>query len=167
MGAGFSEPTPRWGQFSAVVEEKPCIFGGRTRGFLKEKSAIATCVHSFDLFQESWSEDKCSGVSPPGLYWGACASVGHHVYVYGGFDGLAGHSSLHQLDTRTWTWKQLSDTGPSWCGMIAYDSRLVFFGGFGPSFGPTQPGAEFTKRGDGNMGWTNELQIFDLKEGEK
>ena len=170
MGAGFSEPTPRWGQFSAVVEEKPCIFGGRTRGFLKEKSAIATCVHSFDPFQESWSEDKCSGVPPPGLYGGACASAGHNVYVYGGFDGSDHQSSLHQLDTRTWTWKQLSGTGPmrkSWCGMVAYDSKLVLFGGCGPSSGPTQPGAEFIKRSDCNYGWTNELQIFNIQEGEK
>ena len=76
----------------------------------------------------------------------------------------------HQLDTRTWTWKQLSGTGPmrkGGCGMVAYDSRLVLFGGFRLSYGPTQPGAEFIKKGDGNYGWTNELQIFDLKEGEK
>ena len=167
MGASFSEPTPRCSHFSAVVEEKLCIFGGRTRGF---KSAIATCVHSFDPFQESWSEDKCSGVPPPGLYYGACASAAHHVYVYGGHDGSAYQSSLHQLDTRTWTWKQLSGTGPmrkGGCGMVAYDSRLALFGGFGPSSSPTQPGAEYIKEGDGNNGWTNELQIFDLKEGEK
>ena len=85
MGAGFSELSPRWGQFSAVVEGKFCVYGGRTKDFL-------------------------------------------------------------QLDTRTWTWKQLSSTGPMrkvGCGMVAHGSNLVLFGGYGIPSGPTQPGAEF------------------------
>lgn len=50
---GFSEPSPRWGQFSAVVEDNLCMGGGRTEDFIKEKSELASSVHSFgDLVWE-------------------------------------------------------------------------------------------------------------------
>ena len=172
MEAGFSEPSPRWGQFSAVVEGKLCVYGGRTKDFLKEKSGLASSVHSFDGLLESWSsEDTCGDVPLPGLCDGACAYSGQHVYVYGGYDGSAHQGSLHQLDTRTWTWKQLSSTGPmrkAGCKMVAYDSNLVLFGGYGIPSGPTQPGAEFVKNSThtGGGGWTNELHTFDLIKGE-
>ena len=173
MAAGFSEPSPRLGQFSAVVEGKLCVYGGRTKDFRGEKSGLASSVHSFDGFQESWYSEDTGGVPPPGLYGGACASAGHHVYIYGGGDGSARQSSLHQLDTRTWTWKQLSSTatttGPmrkSGCGMVAYGSNLVLFGGRGIPSGPTQPGAKFVNSTKYTGGRTNELHTFDLIKGE-
>ena len=172
MAAGFSEPSPRWGQLSAVVEGKLCVYGGRTEDFHKEKSRLASSVYSFDPFLESWSASKCSGVPPPALYRSACASAGHHVYVYGGYDGSDLQGSLHELDTRTWTWKQLSSSGPmmrkAGCGIVVYGSKLVLFGGYGIQSGPTQPGAEFVKSSTftGGRGWTNELHTFDLIKGE-
>ena len=162
------EPSPRWGHYSALVEEKSCVWGGRTKDFLKENSELASSIHSFDPFLEFWDKNKLSGVPPPGLYYGACASAGHHVYLYGGHDGSCHQSSLHQLDTRSWTWKQLSSAGPmkkAACGMVACDSKLVLFGGYGIPSGPTQPGAEFI-RSIGDSGWTNEVHTFNLKEGE-
>ena len=172
MGSGFSEPPPRFCQLSAVVEGKLCVYGGRTKDFLKEKSRLASSVHSFDGLLESWYSEDTGGVPPHGLYNGACAPAGHHVYVYGGTDGSAYQSSLHQLDTRTWTWKQLSSTGPmrkSGCRMVSYGSNLVLFGGYGIPSGPTQPGSEFVKNSkyiDTGRGWTNELHTFDLIKGE-
>ena len=133
------------------------------RDILQEKGELPSSVHCFDTLLEFWDENKVNGVPPPGLYGGACASAGHHVYMYGGYDGSRRQSSLHQLDTRSWTWKQLSSAGPmrkSRCGMVANDSKLVLFGGYGFPSGPTQPGAEF------NGGWTDEVHTFDLKEGE-
>ena len=108
---------------------------------------------------------------PLGSIYGACASAGHHVYLYGGSDQSRFQSSLHQLDTRSWTWKQLSSSGPMrkvTCGMVPHDSKLVLFGGYGIPSGPTQPGAEFIKdsKFTGGTGWTNEVHTFDLKEGE-
>ena len=165
------EPSPRWAHCSALVEEKFRVWGGYTKDFLKEKSELASSVHSYDPFLEFWDGNRCSGVPPPGLYFGACASAGHHVYLYGGSDGSCHQSSLHQLDTRSWTWKQLSSAGPMrkvGCGMVAHDSKLVLFGGYGYPSGPTQPGAEFTRssRFTDGVGWTNEVHTFDLKEGE-
>ena len=166
----MAEPSPRYGHCSAIVDEKFYVWGGRAKGFLKGKSKLASSVHSFDPFLEFWAENKCSGVSPPGLYLGARASAGHHLYVYGGSDRSHYQSSLHQLDVRSWTWKQLSSAGPMrkvGCGMVLCDSKLVLFGGSGIPSGPTQQGAEFirsSKFADGR-GWTNELHSFDLKEG--
>jgi hypothetical protein len=53
--------------------------------------------------------------------------------------------------------------------MISYNSKLVLFGGYGYPSGPTQSRAEFvedSKWADGR-GWTNELNTFDLEEGER
>ena len=147
------------------------MWGGRTKDFLEEKSELASSVHSFDPLLEFWDVNKISGVPPPGPRSGAFASAGHYVYLYGGTDESRFHSSLHQLDTRSWTWKQLSSAGPMRkvaCGMVAHDSKLVLFGGYGVPSGPTQPGAEFIKnsRFTYGVGWTNEVHTFDLKEGE-
>ena len=144
------------------------MWGGCTKDFHKEKSELTSSVHSFDPFLEFWDKNKFSGDPPPGLNFGACASAGHHVYQYGGTDGSRQQSSLHQLDTRSWTWKQLSSAGPIrkiGSGLVARDAKLVLFGGFGYQSGPTQPGAEFIES-TGGGGWTNEVHTFDLKEGE-
>ena len=148
------------------------MWGGRSKEFLKEKSELTSSVHSFDPFLECWDENKFSGVPPPGIYLGACASSGHHVYLYGGSDGSRLHCSLHQLDTKSWTWKQLSSSCPTrklMCRMVTFASKLVLFGGYGFPSGPTRPGVEFIKdsRLTTGIGWTNELHTYDLKEGEE
>ena len=52
--------------------------------------------------------------------------------------------------------------------MIAFDRKLLLFGGYGILSGPTQPGVKFIKNSNSlsGRGWTNELHLFDLKEGE-
>ena len=167
-----AEPSPRWGQLSAPVEGKVYLYGGRTRDFLKEQNKLASAVHAFDGYLEQWEEVRAEGPPPPGLYRGACASAGHHLYVYGGFDGNKRKGFLHQLDTRTSTWTELAGPGDPMhkigCGMVSHGEELVLFGGFGVPSSHTQPGAEFIK--DGNYstnGYTNELHKFDLKEGEQ
>ena len=164
------EPSPRWDHCSALAEEKFCVWGGYTKDFRKEKSELASSVHSFDPLLECWDVNRTNGVSPTGLCAGACASAGHYVYMYGGHDGKFAQNSLHQLDTRSWTWKQLSSAGPmrkAACRMVEHDGKLVLFGGYGYLSGPAQSGAEFIMSSitSGN-GWTNEVHTFDLKEGE-
>jgi N-acetylneuraminic acid mutarotase len=171
MGTAFSEPSPRWGHFSAAVEGKLCVWGGRTKDFSSRKSELASSVHSFDPVLESWAENKTSGETPRELYLGACASAGHHLFTYGGYSGSERGGSLHQLDTKSWAWKQLSAAGPmekTGSGMIVYDNKVIVFGGYGLPTHPTQPGSEFIKDSiytDGR-GWTNEVHTFDVKEGE-
>ena len=91
--------------------------------------------------------------------------------MYGGSDRSRYLNSLHQLDTLSWTWSELTKPGPmrkNGCGMIAFDKKLLLFGGYGYPSGPAQTDATFirsSKFTDGR-GWTNELHLFDLKEGE-
>ena len=167
--ASISEPHPRFGHFSAPVEGYLCVSGGRTKGSTKEKGEL---VHTFDQLSESWSSKQCQGPSPPdGLYNGASAYAGHHLYLYGGTVRPRYHNSLHQLDTRSWTWSHLSSAGPmckAGCRMVTYDETLLCCGGYGFLSSTTQPGAEFTKDSkytDGR-GLTNEFHAYDLKEGE-
>jgi hypothetical protein len=145
------------------------VWGGRTRNLRKDKKGLAKFVHSFDLFMECWAVNKSTGVSPPGLYDGACASAGCCIYVYGGYDGSKGYSYLHQLDTRSWKWRLLSAAGPmkkTGSGMVTHNDMLVLFGGYGTPSGPTQPGSEYIKDSSGLRGWTNELHVFDPRGGE-
>ena len=138
---------------------------GRANGyhfFQREACALASTVYRFNPVQESWSEQKCSGPTPPGLYDGVCASAGHHGYACGGNYG-AEVCSLHQLDVRSMTWELLSNDGPSrktGCRMIAYSKTLLIFGGYGRPSVPTQPGAQWERE------CTNELHTFEVEEGE-
>ena len=85
-----------------------------------------------------------------------CTSTpsGHTLQVYGGFDGSQYQASLHKLDINSLNWTQLAtpdSSGPmkkGGCGMIAYDYKLLLFGGW--------TGSEYT----------NNLHLFDLREGE-
>ena len=174
LGCGrlaMAEPPPRFGHFSAAFEGHLCVSGGRTKGSTKEKGEL---VHTFNQLSESWSSKQCQGPSPDGLCDGASAYAGHHLYLYGGHDGPRYYNSLHQLDTRSWTWSHLSSAGPMrkiaiGCRMVTYDETLLCFGGYGIPSGITQPGAEFTKDSkftDGR-GWTNEFHAYDLKQGER
>ena len=162
----MSSPRCAWGHYSATANGNFYIWGGFAGDFAKTKAASAA-VHRFNPAAGCWTESRPSGPPPPGLYDGASASAGHHLYAYGGRYGR----SLHQLDTKSWTWKQLSRAGPMMkraCRMVAYQAKLVLFGGYGVQSGPTQPGAVFVKdssNSDGS-GWTNELHTFDLEDSE-
>lgn len=169
--AAISQPSPRDRHVSAPVEGKVYTWGGGI-GYLDMDKGLASTVHCFNPLSESWETAECSGVSPPGLYGGACASAGHLLYVYGGEDGRGNYSSsLHQLDLRTETWSVLSSDGPmekGYCGILAYSNHLVLFGGRGVKAKnyPIQPGAKFTKSDEDDSGYINDLYIFDLNEGE-
>ena len=165
----MAEPPPRWGHYSEAVEDNLCVSGGITKGSTKEKGEL---VHTFNQLSESWSSRQCQGPSPPdGLYDSASAYAGHHLYLYGGSYGSRLLNSLHQLDTRSWTWSHLSSAGPmgkTGCRMVTYDEKLLCFGGYGFPSSITQPGAEFTKDSNNTdgRGWMNEFHAYDLKEGE-
>ncbi len=151
-----AEPSPRWSQFSASAKGKLYVWGGFTE-------RRAELLHTFDPVLETWSEKECTGPSHPGLYHGACASARHHLYLYGGTDGINRQSSLSQLDINSGTWEKLSESsGPmkkSGCEMITYDNKLVVFGGIGVPSSSIQQGL-------GKLQLTNELHTFDLQKSE-
>ena len=151
----FSEPCPRDAHVSALVDGKVCVWGGRTRYRPAQDPATINC---FQPLSESWSQSDFIGPTPSGLESAACASAGHHLYVYGGCDEEGGYcSSLHQLDLRTNTWRMISSGrgGPRRkinCGLTVYDSssNLLLIGGR-----------------DEDYNDTDEIHTFDLKEGEE
>ena len=151
----MAQPSPRSYHFSAAVVDKLYVWGGD--GGLR-KSVVTSIVHHYDPDSETWNTNTCEGPHPPGISGGACASAGHHLYTYGGWDegmnGMNEQGTLHLLDTRSRRWKLISSEGgpmkKSGCGMIIYDSKIVLFGG----------------RDESGMG-TNELHTFNLKEGER
>ena len=166
-----NEQLPRVDHFAAGVEERLYVWGGATENYHKIKSELESSVEIFNTHLETWENIDTKRSPPPGLYGGACASSGQYIYTYGGYDGasISLQGTLNQLDTKNCTWKQLSsyaNGGPmkkSGCGMVFYQNKLVPFGGYiGDSpTGDTQPGASYKD------GRTNELHVFDLKEGEK
>ena len=170
MASSLSEPSPRWGHYSAAVGGQILVWGGRTKDFSKENRELSVSVHSFNPCLERWQATSTTGKCPPCLTISACTSSGHHLYLYGGSDGSKFHDSLYQLDTDSLEWSQLP-SGPmrkSGHGMVSYEDKLILFGGYGIPSGPTQPGAEFiknSKHSDGR-GWTNELHMFDIKKGK-
>lgn len=164
-----SEPSPRWGHFSAAVGDQLYVWGGRTKDFSKEKNVLASSIHCFHPVLESFSDHQCSGPPPPTLYNGASASTGNHLYLYGGYDGSDYQNCFYQLDTQSLKWQQLSSAGPMkkfGCRMIAYGRKLLLLGGHGIPSHPSQSDfVKDSKHTDGR-GWTNELHSFDLEEGE-
>lgn len=168
----MAEAEARYGHISAAIDGKLYVWGGCTRDFAERKVELLFTVHCYDPLLKTWTKHQCSGDPPPGLYLGAYATVGHYVYVYGGSDGANFSNSLHQLDTRSLTWKQLSSTGPMrkiGCKMVVHDGKLILFGGLGFRSGSIQPGAKFmseTRHSDGR-GRTNELHTFDLELGKQ
>ena len=147
----MDEPSPRSRHFSAAVVDELYVWGGD--GSLGE-GVVTSIVHHYDPDSETWNTNTCEGPHPPGIGYGACASAGHHLYTYGGWDeGGNVQGTLHLLDTRSRRWKLISSEGGPMrkrgSKMIVYDSKIVLFGGLGES------------------GETNELHTFNLKEGER
>ena len=169
MAISSYEPLPRVNHFAALAEERLFVWGGRTEDFRKRKAELESSVEIFNIYLESWDKIVTKESPPPGLYSGSCASSGQYIYTYGGWNGLARQGTLNCLDTRSYSWKQLSphtNGGPmkkTGCRMVFYQAKIVLFGGYvGDSpTGHTQPGATYKD------GWTNELHVFDLNEGEE
>ena len=166
-----AEPSPRHGLFSAAVGDQLYMWGGLTPKFFEDLTTLSSTIHRFCPLLDSWEHHQCSGPPPPAVYEGACASIGDHMYFYGGFDGHDYQNYFYQLDTKSLKWQQLSNAGPmkkSGCRMISYGKKLLLFGGDGIPSGPAQPGSQLVKitsHSDGRE-WTNELHTFDLEEGE-
>ncbi len=152
------------------------MWGGVNKDLLQKRMSLkefTSLTSSFNPYLETWTALTPGGSPPSGTQSGACASVGHNLYTYGGWNG-AFDGCLHRLDTKMSTWTKLSTTGPmkkQSCEMVGYDNKLMLFGGYGvasvPS-GPAQPGSTFVRNKEytDGRGWSNELHVFDIQEGE-
>lgn len=171
---GWGAVLPVGGQFY--------LYGG-----LQKSKRVGPGVFTFDPYLECWCVGSSNGTPPsPKLYGGASASLGHHLYIYGGLHGPAGsyQDSLYQLDTATLTFMELGNTSTGLgqppmecqpmrkmeCGMVSHGGSLVLFGGYGIPTGPIQADAGFVRNREVSAnveGWSNELHSFDLKQGMK
>ena len=169
------EPLPRYRHISGRVGSLAVVQGGETEDSSEEsKQHLSSVVEIFDLYSESWEQRQVEGNAPsPGTYRAASASLHDDLFSFGGSDGSQRFNTVHRLDTKTWCWSQVSpqnaDGAPmprSGCGMIAFRNSLVVFGGYGVPRGPTEPQSfiKDTFVADGS-GWTNELHIYNLSEG--
>ncbi len=171
----MDEPLPRSLHSSTVVEGQTYVWGGVNKDLLEKNVSLReyrSVVSSFNPYLETWTSLTPEGSPPSGTQCGACASAaGQHLYTYGGWNGDF-HGSLHCLDTKALKWTKLANTGPmkkQSCGMVAYDSQLMLFGGYGIPSGPIQqPGSKFVWNDEytDGRGWSNELHTFSLQEGE-
>ena len=156
----FVRSTTRF-HFSAGRNRSAFYWGGETRDKAEKKyvpAADLEYLYELDVIADEWKMHLLKGQHPPGVYRGACAVVGDCLYLYGGRDKegeLTG--SLFELNLSTKSWRELSrpgtggSSGPKKkdsCGMIAYNTTLIIYGG----------------RADNSA--TNELHMFDLKAGE-
>ena len=172
----YSEPAPRSLHLSTVVEGQTYVWGGVNKDLLQKKITLkefTSLTSAFNPYLETWTTLNPRGSPPSGTQCGACASVGHNLYTYGGWSGDF-DGCLHQFDTKMLTWTKLSTTGPmkkQSCGMVGYDDKLMLFGGYGvPSIpsDPAQPGSTFVQNKEytDGRGWSNELHVFDIQKGE-
>ena len=116
------------------------------------------------LDTETWVRQCTTGQHPPaGLYSGGCCTSGHHLYIYGGWDGESYHGVLYELNINSWTWRILSDGGAGGpgkkrgCRMIPYQDQLLVVGGkYDEIPSSRQAGSSYKD------GVTNEVHLFNL-----
>ncbi len=166
------EPSPRASANASASTDQFYIHGGIVNNFNDNKKQLKKVVQIFDCSTESWKELDTAGTPPPGIYWCATVYSAHILYLFGGYDGTSFYASLHQLDTRSMTWSQLSpqyDSGPMRkyvCQMIHHNNTLIVIGGYGIPSGELQSGSQFTKNEqylDGR-GWTNEIHMYNISQ---
>ncbi|KAJ4703910.1 tRNA wybutosine-synthesizing protein 2/3/4 [Melia azedarach] len=123
-------PSPRLGHTSSLVGDRIFIIGGRA-----DPLNILSDVWVFNMAKSEWMLLDCAGSIFPPRHRHAAAVVGSKIYVFGGLNNDTISSSLHELDTDTQQWKELSINGEwPWARhshtMVAYGSRLYMFGGY-------------------------------------
>ena len=168
------EPVPRFYHISGCVGSKVLVQGGITKDFSEKiRQHLASVVEVFDPYSELWEQKQVKGDGPePGTYIAASVSLHDDLFTFGGlfYDDKYFNSTLHRLDTKTWSWHQVSpqnaDGAKCSCGMISFRDGLGVFGGYGIPQGPTEP-QSFIKdsRFTDGSGWTNEFHIYNLSEG--
>ena len=167
------EPMPRIHHTACQTGSKTLVHGGRTRDFSENtKRRLASVVEVFDAYTEVWQQKEVTGEAPvPGVYAAASASVDDDLFTFSGYDGSRRYKSLHRLKHAA-QWVELcpqnnraeSPMAKYGAGMVAFGNNLAVFGGYGIPDGPLQPGSSFIKDTDGS-GWTNELHMYDVKDG--
>ena len=180
------QPSARVGHTSIVVGDRLYLWGGWHKGVPKqhsnaEKISALSVVEVFNLRTGDWGQIPTSGIPPLGVAYYSCVGVDEDIYYFGGRCGHGGchHNTIHRLSTVTMKWKDITppysqvEEGPmkkAQCGMVYFKWRnedlLFIMGGYGLLPVRHQPQATYApKRGNPEYGWTNEGNMFIIKQG--
>lgn len=169
------EPTERIGHTCWEIGSNVLVHGGVTKE--KTKQRLSSVVEIFDAYKESWKWAEVAGETPAnGVYLAASASVNSEPFMFGGSDGSRFYNSLHKINCASPCFEVCpQDTSrelpmeKQGAGMVAFDTNLAVFGGYGMPQGTIQPGSSFIRDKLIDLsylqGWTNELHIYNLNEG--
>ncbi|KAH3781796.1 kelch domain-containing protein 1-like isoform X2 [Dreissena polymorpha] len=169
----------REGQCGCSVGNKMYLFGGVVQtedGDLESNDLLC-----YDAESGCWSKLDTKTPRPEACIAASLAAVGNKLYLFGGLNQESGWlGSLHMLDLDTLKWTELTGEGiaPSPRDKLqaaVIDTRIYYFGGFGPKatvdddddedwededdeggvaeVERTQQAAEF--------GWFNDLYVYD------
>ena len=155
-------PSTRACPFIASAGDLVYLWGGRG-------DTEPEAVFLFHRDTKTWARQRTRGPHPlAGLYNGDCCISGQHLYIYGGYDGKSWYGILYELNTNSWTWRQLSDGGARGPGkkrgsrIIPYQDQLLVVGGeYVENPSSRQAGASYER------GRTNEVHCFNLTTGKR
>ncbi len=163
----LTEPPPCWGSLSAAAADG-CHYVWRGIGPGEGSNIIAVYDPSTDL----WRLLPTTGPLPPGEYSGRSVCVGRCLYAFGGHDGSSSYfNDMGKLDLDTLQWTKVQSSGSQpikkiACGLVCVnDGTLCCFGGY--AICTEVPESTFTRntRFSDGRGWTNEIQFFNVENG--
>ena len=162
MASSNNSPSARVEPFIASAGSVVYLWGGAG-------DTEPEAVFLFHRDTKTWARQRTSGPHPPaGLMDGGCCISGQHLYIYGGLSKGFSQGVLHELNTNSWTWRQLSDGdtgGPgkkSGCRMIPYQDQLLVVGGSYDEMPISrQAGAHYERE------YTNDVHSYNLTTGKR
>ena len=167
------EPESRRGFNMERVEEKIYVWNGyssdtSTWGLKHYKDSEKHTMHVYDITKQDWRSIQTRGETQA-CSGSAVCSVGHSIFVFGGFSQLRFTNTHSVFNTKSLTWEILQDSGnkPSArdkLAMFPHGKLIYLFGGWSFPIQNIQPGAEFNKDVKGwGAGWNNEFHKYNTE----
>ena len=165
------EPESRRGFNMERVEEKIYVWNGyssNTHSWSVKDSENHT-MHVYDIRKQSWCSIQTRGDRIQACSGSGVCSVGHSIYVFGGFSELRFSDTHSVFNTESLTWNILQDSGnkPSArdkLAMFPHGKLIYLFGGWSFPIQSIQPRAEFNEDANGwGAGWNNEFHKYNTE----
>lgn len=129
-------PDPREGHGAALIGRRLFIFGGCGKSMNNASEVYYNDLYILDTETLVWQRSTASGSTPAPRDSHTCSSWMNKIIVIGGEDQNDYYlSDVHELDTDTLVWRQLTTSGqllPPRAGhsTVAIGKHLFVFGGF-------------------------------------
>ncbi|KAI6654659.1 Kelch domain-containing protein 2-like [Oopsacas minuta] len=168
----MGEPDSRMGFNFERVEGKIYLWNGYSTspGCFNEihRDSEKQIMHVYDIVKQSWHSIKTQGDKIKAYSGSGVCSVGHRIYVFGGYASVFSNTNS-VFDTLSLKWKKLNDSGKKpfprdKLAMLSHEKSFYIFGGWSYAFSDLQPGASFHNdlKGSG-AGWNNEFYKYDTE----